>query len=171
VGFDAMAIDVDTSSVDGLAGGQRFFDKGSRFLRIRSSNWLPFASGRIRLLTINAGFHDAVDFRATLGEFKSASPGGMIASVDTRVDENPAGGEPMVAERVRNFRRKYGILETLSRQLRFLTFERISELAAEHDLRVRIHRPWPGWRRKFTEIRARFGARRIAPFPLIVLEK
>ena len=64
-GFDAIAIDVDASSVDGLAGGQRFIDKGSRLLRIRSSmDWLPFASGRIRLLTINAGFHSAVDFRA-----------------------------------------------------------------------------------------------------------
>jgi len=70
-GFDAIAIDVDASSVDGLAGGQRFIDKGSRLLRIRSSmDWLPFASGRIRLLTINAAFHYAVDFRATLGEFK-----------------------------------------------------------------------------------------------------
>jgi hypothetical protein len=91
----------------------------------------------------------------------------MIASADMRVYGNPADGERMVAERVRNFRRKYRILETLSRQSRFLTFERISELAAEHDLRLRIHRPWPGWRRKFKQIRARFGC----TVPLIVLEK
>jgi hypothetical protein len=171
-GFDAIAMDVDTSSVDGLAAGQRFIDEGSRFLCIRSSmDWLPFASGRIRLLTINAAFHYACDFRATLGEFERVlPPGGMIAIMDTPVYENPADGERMLAERVRNFHQKYGLPETLSRQSRFLTFESISELAAQHDLRVRVHRPWPGWRRKFKEISARFGVRRIAQFPLIVLE-
>jgi SAM-dependent methyltransferase len=172
-GFDAIAIDVNTSSVDGLAAGQRFIDEGSRFLRIRSPmDRLPFASGRIRLVVINAAFHYAVDFRATLGEFKRVlPPGGMIAIMDTPVYENPADGERMVAERVKDFNEKYGISELLSRQSRFLTFERISELAREHDLRVRIHRIWPGWRRKYEEIRARLGGRRIAQFPLIVLEK
>jgi len=172
-GFDAIAIDVDTNSVDGLAAGQKFIDEGSRFLRIRSSmDCLPFASGRIRLLTINAAFHYAFDFRATLGEFKRVlPPGGMIAIMDTPVYENPADGERMLDERGRNFHQKYGFPEALSRQSRFLTFESISELAAQHDLRVRIHRPWPGWRRKFKEIRARLGVRRIAQFPLIVLEK
>lgn len=44
-------------------------------MRIRSSmDCLPFASSRIRLLTINAAFHYAVDFRATLGEFKRVLP-------------------------------------------------------------------------------------------------
>jgi SAM-dependent methyltransferase len=172
-GFDAIAIDVNTSSVDGLAAGQRFIDEGSRFLRIRSSmDWLPFASGRIRLLTINAAFHYAVDFRATLGEFKRVlPPGGMIAIMDTPVYENPADGERMVAERVRDFHQKYGIPEVVSRQSRFLTFDSISELAAEHDLGVRVHRTWPGWRRKYEEIRGRLGRRRIAQFPLIVFEK
>lgn len=91
--------------------------------------------------------------------------------MDTLVYENPADGERMVVERVRNFHQKFGIPEALSRQSRFLTFQNISEPAAEHDLRVRIHRPWPGWHRKFKEIRARLGVRRIRPFRLIVLEK
>lgn len=172
-GFDAIGIDVNTSSVDGLAAGQRFIDEGSRFLRIRSPmDWLPFEAGRIRLVAINAAFHYAADFRATLGEFKRVlPPGGMIAIMDTPVYENQADGERMVAERVKDFHDKYGIPEALSRQSRFLTFESISELAAQHDLRISIHRTWPGWRRKYAEIRARLGGRHIARFPLIVLEK
>jgi hypothetical protein len=78
----------------------------------------------------------------------------MIAIMNTPVSENPADGERMVAERDRNFHQKFGIPQALSRQSRFLTFESISDLAVEHDLRARIHRT-----ANSKEIRARFGAR------------
>jgi len=65
----------------------------------------------------------------------------MTAIMDTPVYRNPADGERMIAERVRHFQRKYEMPEALGRQSRFLTFDRISKLAAEHNLRVRIHRP------------------------------
>jgi hypothetical protein len=65
----------------------------------------------------------------------------MTAIIDTPVYENPADGERMIAERVRHFQRKYEMPEALGRQPRFLISEGISKLAAEHNLRVRIHRP------------------------------
>src|SRR5262249_82901 len=70
-GFDAIAVDTNTSEMDGLRAGQRFIDQGAVFLRVRARmERLPFASGRIRLLATNASFHYAGDFRATLSEFE-----------------------------------------------------------------------------------------------------
>src|SRR5262249_17321118 len=64
-GFDAIAVDINTSDKDGLRAGRKFIDEGAVFLRIRSGmERLPFASGRIRLVATNASFHYAGDFRA-----------------------------------------------------------------------------------------------------------
>src|SRR5256886_5570128 len=63
-GFDAVAVDINISEIDGLQAGQKFIDEGAAFLRIRSEmERLPFASERIRLLAANASFHYAKDFR------------------------------------------------------------------------------------------------------------
>lgn len=171
-GFDAIAADVNAGKADGLAAGQKFIEEGARFLRVRAPmDQLPFARARIRLLAVNAAFHYAPDFRATLSEFKRVvSPGGRIVIMDTPVYENPADGERMIAERVTAFQKKYGIPEVLSRQSRYLTFSLISELAAEQNLKVYIERVWPGWRRQYQEIHGRLTGRRIAQFPLIVFE-
>jgi SAM-dependent methyltransferase len=172
-GFDAIGVDVNIGKTDGLAAGQKFIDEGARFLRIRSPmEWLPFAPGRIRLVIANAAFHYAADFRAALSEFKRVvPPGGLIVILDTPVYEDPSDGERTVAERVTDFRTKYGIPEALARKSRYLTFSMISELAAQQNLKVRVEDVWPGWRRRYHEIRGRFAARRIAQFPVIVFER
>src|SRR2546425_11144189 len=42
-GFDAIAIDINTSDADGLGAGQKFLDEGSRFVRVRAGmERLPF---------------------------------------------------------------------------------------------------------------------------------
>jgi ubiquinone/menaquinone biosynthesis C-methylase UbiE len=101
-GFDAIAVDINTSEMDGLRTGQKFIDGGAVFLRVRAGmERLPFGSRRIRLLATNASFHYACDFRAALSEFERVlAPGGMIAIIDTPLYENSAGGERMMAERV-----------------------------------------------------------------------
>jgi ubiquinone/menaquinone biosynthesis C-methylase UbiE len=172
-GFDAVAIDINVSAHDGLRAGQTFIDQGAIFLRVRARmERLPFASGHIRLLATNASFHYAGDFRAALSEFERVlTPGGMIAIMDTPFYEDPADGERMMAQRVVEFRRKYGMPEWLARQSRFMTYGMLWELAASAGLRVRIQRVWPGAARKYEEIRARLAGRRIAEFPLVVLEK
>ena len=172
-GFDAIAVDVNTSNTDGLAAGQKFINEGYRFLRARSTmEWLPFASGRIRLVSTNAAFHYAADFRAALNEFKRVvSPGGMIVIMDTPVYEDAADGERMIAERVADFRRKYQIPDAIARQSGYLTFDLIAKLSAQVSLEVRVHRVWPGWLRKYEEVRGKLMARRVAQFPLIVFER
>jgi len=172
-GFEAIAVDVNTSHVDGLQAGQKFINEGARFLRVRAGiERLPFAPGRIRLLATNAAFHYAPNFRTALSEFERVlMTGGMITIIDSPFYENAADGERMLAERVVDFQGKYGMTEALARSSRYLTFNELEELAAAVKLSVDVHAVWPGVRRKYEEIRGKMFRRRIARFPLVTLTK
>jgi SAM-dependent methyltransferase len=172
-GFDAIAMDINSSVNDGLRAGQKFIDEGAVFLRTRAGiERLPFASGRITLIAANASFHYACDFRAALSEFERVlTPGGIIAIIDTPFYENTPDGERMVAGRVAEFRQKYGMTEMLARRSSYLTFEALEKLAAEKQLKLSVYPVWPGWRRKAEEIRGKLLGRRIAQFPVVVLGK
>src|SRR6185295_15090894 len=165
-GFDAFAVDLNTSVTDGLRAGQKYINEGAVFLRVRAGmQRLPFASGRIRLLATNASFHYAGDYRAALSEFERVlTPGGMIAIIDTPFYEYAADGERMMAERVVEFRQKYEIPEELARRSSYLTFKSLEIMAASLKLKCQVHTVWPGWRRKVEEIRSRRAGRRIATF-------
>jgi SAM-dependent methyltransferase len=172
-GFDAIAMDINTSVDDGLGAGQKFIEEGANFLRVRAGmQRLPFRSGQITLVAANASFHYARDFRVALSEFERVlAPGGLIAIIDSPIYENVADGERTVAERVAEFRRKYGIAEDLAARARYFAFRDIEAAANSLKLRVCMHSVWPGWRRRAEEIRARIRGRQIARFPLVLLEK
>jgi len=172
-GFDAIAVDINTSDKDGLRAGQKFIDEGAVFLRVRSGmERLPFASGRIRLVATNASFHYAGDFRAALCEFERVlTPGGIIAIIDTPFYEKAMDGERMMAERVADFRKKYGISESLARRSSYLTYDKLRDLAEPLSLNVRIQDVWPGAARKYEELRGKIVGRHVAKFPLVLLEK
>jgi len=171
-GLDAIAVDINTSPVDGLRAGKKFLNEGAVFLRVRAAmERLPFASSRIRLVATNASFHYG-DFRAALAEFERVLiPGGMIAIIDTPFYENPADGERMLDERVAEFQQKYGIPENLARKSSYMTYAKVEELARHFGLKVRIEHVWPGIARWYQAVHGRFTGRRIAEFPLVVLQK
>jgi len=172
-GFDAIALDINCSEVDGLRAGQKYIDEGARFLRARCSmERLPFVSGRIRLVATSASFHYASNFRATLAEFERVlTLGGMIAITDTPVYQQPSAGDRMVSERVVEFGRKYGIPEALSRKSQYMTYKQIQELGTSLGLRVSIRPVWPGVARKYEEVRGLLAGRQVARFPLVLMEK
>ena len=172
-GFDALAVDINISKVDGLKAGQKFIDSGAKFLRVRAGmERLPFAANRIRLIAANASFHYASDFRATLSEFSRVlTPGGIAAIIDSPFYQNAVDGERMMAERVVEFQRKYGMPEALAHRSRYLTFNDFAAVASSLNLAWRIHRVWPGFRRSYERIRAAFAGIHIAEFPLVVIEK
>jgi SAM-dependent methyltransferase len=171
-GFDAIAIDINDSPMDGLRAGRKFIDEGAGFLRIRAEmERLPFASGQFTLLAVNASFHYAYDFGAALSEFKRVlAPSGIIVIIDSPFYERNEDGERMVEERVLDFRKKYGIAEALARSSRYLTFNQLHALAESSGFRYRVHDVWPGFNRKYEELRARCLGRRIAQFPVVLLE-
>jgi SAM-dependent methyltransferase len=172
-GFEAIAIDINDDPVDGLQAGRKFIDEGARFLRIRTRmEKLPFHSCSIQLLALNASFHYTHDFKAALCEFdRVLAPGGMIAIIDTPFYENNGDGERMLAERVKSFRDKYGMPETLARSSRYLTFRELEELAASFRLKCHVRKVWPGFKRKCEEVRSGFLGQRIAQFPVVLLER
>ncbi len=171
--FKAIAVDIHTSAVDGLQAGRQYLAGGAAFSRVRAEmEWLPFASGTITLLATNAAFHYATDFRSTLSEFERVlTPGGKIVIVDTPFYEQAADGERMMAERVVEFRRKYGMAEALARRSKYLTFGDFGALLQSMNLKWRMHRVWPGFRRRLDAFRARLKGRRLAEFPVVVIEK
>jgi SAM-dependent methyltransferase len=172
-GFDAIAVDINTSRMDGLGAGKTFIDQGSVFLRVRASmQRLPFESSRFELIAANASLHYAPDFHSVLSELKRALAGdGTIAIIDTPFYENPADGERMVSERVAEFRQKYQIPESMARKSSYLTYTRLEELADSLDLAVRVHHVWPGLKRRYQQLRGRLAGRRIAEFPVVLLTK
>jgi SAM-dependent methyltransferase len=172
-GFDAIAVDINESPRDGLRAGQKFIDTGSRFLRVRSPmERLPFVPDRIRLIATNASFHYSSDYRIALSEFvRVLTPGGIIAIIDSPFYESAADGDRMVRERVVEFQRKYGISEELARQSGYFTLKELNDAAASLNLEVRVEFVWPGFRRTYESIRSRLADRRVARFPLVVLEK
>lgn len=172
-GFGAIAVDINTSEIDGLRAGQKYIDEGAGFLRVRAGmNRLPFEPGRITLIAANASFHYASDFRAALSEFdRVLTPGGIIAVIDSPFYDSAADGETMLAERVAEFRRKYGMPEEMARRSRYLKFKDFEEMVRSMNLGLRVHAVWPGFRRTYEAARARLLGRRIAQFPVVVIEK
>lgn len=172
-GFDAIAVDINTSENDGLRAGQKYIDTGSRFLRVRSPmQSLPFASSTIRLLVTSASFHYVDDFRAALHEFtRVLTPGGRIVIADTPVYERESDGQRMVAERVKEFQRKYSMPEALASRAKFITLAQLKPAADSLRLDLRQNHVWPGLRRRLEVVRGRFAGQRLAEFPVLELVK
>jgi len=172
-GFNAIALDINNSSADGLQAGQRYLDQGATFHRIRGSmEHAPLDANCVQLLVANASFHYSSDFESLLSEFRRVLVnGGVVALLDTPFYENAIDGERMVAQRVKEFSEKYSIDEAMSRRSSYLTFRRLRELAASVDMSLTIQHVWPGWPRRYREIRGRLAGQQIAQFPLALLRK
>jgi hypothetical protein len=95
----------------------------------------------------------------------------MIVILDTPFYEDRADGERMMAERVGEFRRKYGIPEELARRAGYLTKRQFEQWMSGLPFTWRLQDVWPGIQRKYEEIRGRLVGRRVARFPLVVIEK
>jgi hypothetical protein len=77
----------------------------------------------------------------------------------------------MVTERISEFWRKYAIPEGLASRARYLTPAQLKELMQGIKLKWRLQPVWPGIRRKYEEIRGMLVGRRVAQFPLVVMER
>jgi hypothetical protein len=52
-----------------------------------------------------------------------------------------------------------------------MTYETLQQLTRLFPFTVRVHKVFPGFARKYQEVRARLAKRPIAEFPLVVLKK
>jgi len=172
-GFQAIAIDISASDVDGLRAGRTFLNQGATFHRLRGEmERLPLASHTASLIAANASFHYAQDSRAALSELvRVLARSGRIVIVDTPFYVRAADGERMMSDRTAAFERQYGLTQASARWSRYMTFAGMSALAASLDLKCRIIPVWPGPRRTLQALRARTRRRRLAQFPIVVFER
>src|SRR5206468_1508950 len=99
------------------------------------------------------------------------TPGGTIVILDTPFYEHMVDGERMITDRNIQFRQKYGIPEELAGRAGFLTFGQFEQMMRDFKLKWRLQPVWPGMRRKYEEVRGLLVGRRVARFPLVVIEK
>lgn len=110
---------------------------------------LPFAPAQFDVVVFNGSLHYARDIRGALTRARRVlAPGGVLAVVDSPSFRDEADGVAMVTDKIRRFRRDYGMAEVVHPQTGFLTFDQLAREAGRLDLRARFYpsRGPLGWR-------------------------
>lgn len=151
-GHLAVALDLRTDAVDGLAAAQRFRGSLPRmFPRVAASfEILPFRTRPFDLVLFNASLHYAEELGSTLAEaVRVVVPGGRLAILDTPFYRNASSGQAMVTEKRDAIRREHGDLADALlavEAIEYLTRERLDAAAAPLGLAFRRHRVrYPLW--------------------------
>lgn len=165
------AVDLLDNDWDGL-GAHRHFDAAFRPVQA-SFDALPYRPALFDLIVFNASFHYSVDYSATLEHVLGfLRQSGRLVIVDTPVYNLDESGRAMVAEREREFTRRFRFPSNALPLENYLTHDRLGRLAAEFGLELRLHRPRHGFRRQIAPVLARLRRRREpAAFPVIVLKE
>lgn len=170
-GFDAVAVDINASRLEGLRTGEWYLERGAHFERIRAAmESLPFQDGSIRLLVANQSFHYSRDPQGTLKEFRRVlEHEGVAVLLDSPFYNDAPDGERMVAERVALYVERYGVPEDIARQAGYETYTEMKEMTAAAGLRCEVRPVWPGFRRMYDGLCRQVSGRRVAEFPIVVL--
>lgn len=151
-GHLAVALDVRTDSVDGLAAAGPFGRSLPRmFPRVAASfELLPFRTRPFDLVLFDASLHYAEALGPTLaGAARVAAPGGRVAILDSPFYRRAASGRVMAEEKRRAIRRERGELADALlavEAIEYLTRQRLAEAASPLGLAFRRHRVrYPLW--------------------------
>lgn len=151
-GHLAVALDLRTDDVDGLAAAQPFRDSLPRmFPRVAASfAVLPFRTRPFDLVLFDASLHYAEELGATLAEaVRVVVPGGRLAILDTPFYRSAFSGQAMVTEKRQAIRREHADLADALlavEAIEYLTRERLDAAASPLGLAFRRHRVrYPLW--------------------------
>jgi release factor glutamine methyltransferase len=172
-GFQTIAIDISAGKIDGLAAAEVYLRSGSHFDRVLATMQdIPLPDGGADLIVANASCHYTQDLVGLLREFRRVlRPEGFVVILDSPFYESAWDGERMLAERVREYREKYGAPEHVLQRVGYLTYRAIQESAEHAGLKCEFQPVWLGIRRSYEAWRARLFLRRIAQFPVVVLSR
>lgn len=149
-GHTAVALDLRTDAVDGLAAAGPFRDALPRmFGRVAASfEAIPLRGRSFDLAIFDASLHYAEELGPVLAEAaRCVAPGGRVAILDTPFYRRAASGEAMAAEKRRSLRRAHGDLADALfavEAVEYLTAERLRKAAAPLGLsfrRLRVRYP------------------------------
>jgi SAM-dependent methyltransferase len=146
-GHAVVALDILDDEADGL-GVTRMY--GTPFTAVQADfDALPFAPGQFDVVVFNASLHYAPNPETTmaLASTMLASEGSLVV-MDSPLFERDGDGRAMVEEMARNFERDHGLRDVVRPGAGYLTFARLSAIAARLDMRFHYSqsRGPIGWR-------------------------
>lgn len=151
-GHTAVALDLRTDAVDGLAAARPFEGRLPRmFPRVAASfERIPFSPRRFDLALFDAALHYASDLASSLAEAaRAVAPGGRVAILDSPFYRRAESGEQMVEEKRRSTRARFRELADALLAIpaiEFLTPARLDSAARPLGLTFRRHRVlYPLW--------------------------
>jgi hypothetical protein len=152
-GFAAFALDSNASE-DGLKAGQTYIEQGARFVRIRCAlDRLPIVDSTVRLLVATASSQYTKDFTRLLTEFRRVlEPEGRIVIMQPPFDASVSNGG-------RN-----------PEPTGYLTREILDQSSRGLDLDYRLIFEPKGFLRACETLVKTLLGRRIAEFPIVVLQ-
>ncbi len=168
-GHVVAAVDLMTNDFDGL-GCRRFYE--TQFTPVQAEfDHLPFAERSADLVIFNASLHYSTGYEQTLREaLRVLDPAGKLVVLDTPIYRDPRSGAQMVREREALFSRKYGFPSNALPGENYLTYRRLSELAAALHCNVQIQTPFYGIGWLLRPLKSRLGgSREPAKFHLVVM--
>ena len=136
-GHQVVAVDLATNDFDGL-GCFRFYE--TTFVPVQAEfDRLPFMDRSVDLVLFNASLHYSTCYENTLAEsLRVLDAGGQLIVLDTPFYRDRTSGEKMVQERQTQFSERYGFPSNALTSENFLTYQRLSDLAAGLDLSCQI---------------------------------
>jgi len=169
-GHQPCSVDINLDPADGLAAA-RHYDPDWPLVEAEFDA-LPLAPAQADFVVFNASFHYSTDYDATLREARRVlAPGGAVIVLDTPVYRREASGLQMIAERTRDFERRYGRRSDDLPSKQFLTWKSLAALAECHKFSLRVYRPWYGWQWALRPWKARLrGEREPSRFAVLVLQ-
>jgi SAM-dependent methyltransferase len=170
-GHGVVATDVNLDEDDGLLAPNRFLESPALLPRAEAEmEALPFEPGFFDLVFVAGALHHVPRLGRALMEMRRVTRReGLIVVTDSPVYARRADGEAMVARRMDDLGRRYGVAIPRESQSGYLVAGEMSGAFASAGLRLEVH-GWPGpvreWGRDVLEI-AKHG-RRTARFPVLV---
>jgi ubiquinone/menaquinone biosynthesis C-methylase UbiE len=158
-----VALDLADNGFDGLGAARHyFFPPIHPFPCFQAEmDHLPFRNRQFDAVVFNASFHYSTDYEATLKEaVRCLRRPGYLVIADSPFYRRAESGERMLAERKRNFRRKFGMASDSLPSKEYLTAEILSELARRLSLKWNLAKPWYGFAWALRPVKARILGRR-----------
>jgi len=169
-GHQVAAVDLTTNDFDGL-GCYRFYD--TTFIPVQAEfDHLPFLDRSVDLVLFNASLHYSICYENTLAEsLRVLDAGGQVIVLDTPFYRDHTSGEKMVQERQSQFSERYGFPSNALASENYLTYQRLSDLAAGLELSCQILTPFYGIGWALRPWKARLLRRREpAKFHLVIFQ-
>lgn len=174
-GNNVVAIDINLDERDGLKAGQVYIDKlNLNFIRAQAEiESLPFVGEYFNLIIANGSFHYVSNYDRALREVRRVlKKDGIFIIIDSPTYRDHKSGEDMVAERVKQQERDYGVRHNSTSQSGFLVRDEIGPLLKNCGFEVQILKPFHGILWALRPIKAKIlGSREPATFPVIIGKK